>query len=97
MKRLSALIIGVFMVASAQTAFGLVGQDDTDGVSATDGVNASNSGIASIQSWSQDREGSNFMKVEIGLDNHSADDDRVYLGQSDVEGNEPEYIENGDF
>ena len=94
MKRLSALIIGVFMVASAQTAFSLTGDD---GLSATDASDASIAGIASAQSLGQDKiEETNVMKIEVGLDNHNADTQTVYLRPSVVDGSEFFYVQNGE-
>ena len=47
MKRLSALVIGVFMVVSAQSVFGMSGYSDP--------LQQAQSGIAAAQNWGQDK------------------------------------------
>ena len=91
MKRLSALIIGVFMVASAQTAFGLAGTDYADGDDAS-----INRGITSVlpSSFAQAGE-NNFMKIEVGRDNDEGS--QVSLSDSEVNGSESYHVENGDI
>ena len=91
MKRLSALIIGVFMVASAQTAFGLEGADYADSEDAS-----VNRGITAVLPGSYAKAGeTNFMKIEVGRDNH--EESQVILRDSEVSGSESYFVENGDF
>ena len=68
MKRLSALLIGIFMIVGAQTSFGLVGYEDP----------SINTGIAVSQPWGHDKaEGTNCSIAVIGLDNYSPEGVRL--------------------